>query len=74
MRLDWFDLRNMLLVAHSVVRAAMSREESRGAHQREDFSATDPSWAANQAVRLRSGEIALEVVPCTETAERRVAE
>ena len=32
--LDWLDLRNMLLVAQCVVRAAIERKESRGAHQR----------------------------------------
>ena len=36
-RLDWFDLRNMLLVARTVTQAALARTESRGAHQREDF-------------------------------------
>ena len=74
MRLDWFDLRNMLLVAQTVVQAALAREESRGAHQREDFSATNPNWSANQIVRLLSGELALAAVPCADPAERRVAE
>src|SRR5207302_1823835 len=36
-RLEWFDLRNMLLTAHVVTEAALARTESRGAHQREDF-------------------------------------
>ena len=36
-RLEWFDLRNMLLVARVVAEAALARRESRGAHQREDF-------------------------------------
>src|SRR5262249_5610040 len=36
-RIDWFDLRNMLLVARIVTEAALRRTESRGAHQREDF-------------------------------------
>ena len=36
-RLEWFDLRNMLLVARTVAMAALARSESRGAHQREDF-------------------------------------
>ena len=36
-RLDWFDLRNMLLVAETVATAALARTESRGAHQREDL-------------------------------------
>ena len=74
MRLDWFDLRNMLLVADSVVQAALAREESRGAHQREDFPATEASWSANQVMRLQRGKLALETIPCADLAERRVAE
>jgi succinate dehydrogenase/fumarate reductase flavoprotein subunit len=49
-RLDWFDLRQMLLVAACVVRAARMRTESRGAHQREDFPAMDPAWARPQVL------------------------
>ena len=47
-RLDWFDLRQMLLVADVVVRAARARTESRGAHQREDFPRADPAWERRQ--------------------------
>jgi len=49
-RLDWFDLRQMLLVAGCVVTAAAAREESRGAHQREDFPQTRTEWQRNQLV------------------------
>ena len=65
-RLDWFDLRHMLLVAETVVQSALAREESRGAHQREDFPATVDAWTANQAVTLKSGALVL--------ARRSVAE
>jgi succinate dehydrogenase / fumarate reductase flavoprotein subunit len=58
-RLEWFDLRNMLLVARVVAATALAREESRGAHQREDFPATAPDWRVNQTVRWRDGRIAL---------------
>jgi succinate dehydrogenase/fumarate reductase flavoprotein subunit len=58
-RLDWFDLRNMLLVAETVVRSALARCESRGAHQREDFPQTDPDWALNQTARLEAGSVTL---------------
>jgi succinate dehydrogenase/fumarate reductase flavoprotein subunit len=50
-RLDWFDLRNMLTVARAVTEAALLRTESRGAHQREDFPELQPQWRVNQAVR-----------------------
>ena len=51
-RLDWFDLRQALLVAESVILAAAARTESRGAHQREDFPDLDENWVRNQTLRL----------------------
>jgi succinate dehydrogenase / fumarate reductase flavoprotein subunit len=56
-RLEWFDLRNMLLVARAVAQCALARTESRGAHQREDFPTTSPEWSVNQVIRLRNGEL-----------------
>jgi succinate dehydrogenase / fumarate reductase flavoprotein subunit len=50
-RLEWFDLRNMLLVARAVATAAVARSESRGAHQREDFAEMLPAWQVNQLLR-----------------------
>ena len=47
-RLEWFDLRNMLLVARTVAQAALARRESRGAHQREDFPDTKPAWESTR--------------------------
>ena len=62
-RLDWFDARNMLLVAEAVTRAALARRESRGAHQREDFPALDEGWSVNQKLWLDGERIAIERVP-----------
>jgi succinate dehydrogenase / fumarate reductase, flavoprotein subunit len=67
-RLDWFDLRNMLLVARTVTQAALARSESRGAHQREDYPEMDPGWTMNQMARLRDGELALTAAPTTRLA------
>jgi len=58
-RLEWFDLRNMLLVARAVAMAALARTESRGAHQREDFPEMSPRWQVNQVVRLEDGNMTL---------------
>jgi succinate dehydrogenase/fumarate reductase flavoprotein subunit len=58
-RIDWFDLRSMLLVARVVAQAALRRSESRGAHQREDFPGMLPEWRVNQMVRWRDGRIDL---------------
>ena len=61
---EWFELRNMLAVAEAVARAARAREESRGAHQREDFPDTDPAGAVNQTVAMAAdGGLALGRVP-----------
>ena len=49
---DWFDLRNMLLVAQAVALPALARTESRGAHQREDHPGLDDSWQLNQIVTM----------------------
>src|SRR5439155_24234266 len=50
---DWFELRASLVAADAVAHAALAREESRGAHQREDFPLTDPAWAHSQLVTMR---------------------
>jgi succinate dehydrogenase / fumarate reductase flavoprotein subunit len=62
-RLDWFDLRTMLLVAETITRSALAREESRGAHQREDFPGMEESWTTHQTVALHDGEITLGRAP-----------
>jgi succinate dehydrogenase / fumarate reductase flavoprotein subunit len=47
------DLRNLLLVAESVARAALARKESRGGHTRNDYPGPDPEWGSkNLVVRL----------------------
>jgi succinate dehydrogenase/fumarate reductase flavoprotein subunit len=73
-RLDWFDLRNMLLVAETVTRAALARRESRGAHQREDFPQTDPDWAFNQAMRLESDALTLDRILAHRNEARSAAQ
>jgi succinate dehydrogenase / fumarate reductase flavoprotein subunit len=62
-RIEWFDLRNMLLVARCVIEAALRRTESRGAHQREDFPGMLPEWGVNQVVRWRDGALDLVSAP-----------
>ncbi len=58
---DWFELRASLIAAAAVAHAALAREESRGAHQREDFPATDPAWARSQHVSMvRDGTLSVD--------------
>ena len=72
-RLDWFDLRNMLLVARTVALAAIQRKESRGAHQREDITGMAPEWELNQVVTLDNGSIRLERHPVAAGSARKAA-
>src|SRR5580704_1970564 len=67
-RLEWFDLRNMLTVAHAVTATALARGESRGAHQREDCPAMQPQWQLHQCVGWRNGELHLSGAPSTAEA------
>ncbi|MGN6722113.1 MAG: fumarate reductase/succinate dehydrogenase flavoprotein subunit [Marmoricola sp.] len=47
------DLRNLLLVAESVAKAALTRKESRGGHTRNDYPNPDPEWGSkNIVIRL----------------------
>ena len=62
-RIDWFDLRNMLLVSRAVAEAALRRTETRGAHQREDYPGLSPDWALNQTATLRDRRIEISGVP-----------
>jgi succinate dehydrogenase/fumarate reductase flavoprotein subunit len=62
-RIEWFDLRNMLIVAHAVAAAALKRVESRGAHQREDFPDMVPQWQVHQSVYLRAGKLQITGAP-----------
>jgi succinate dehydrogenase/fumarate reductase flavoprotein subunit len=54
---DWFELRAMLAVAEAVVVSALLRTESRGAHQREDFPASDDAFLRNQVLELRESKL-----------------
>ncbi len=72
-RLDWFDLRSMLIVADAITLAAIGREESRGAHQREDFPGLDERWLLHQTVRLEGGALQLGHVPVAGAALAEVA-
>jgi succinate dehydrogenase/fumarate reductase flavoprotein subunit len=51
---DWFDLRSGLVAAEAVTRAALAREESRGAHQRDDFPSTEAACARRLRVWVTS--------------------
>jgi succinate dehydrogenase/fumarate reductase flavoprotein subunit len=58
--IDLHDLRNMRLVAECITRTALTREESRGAHQRQDFPETSEHWHKHQTIRLAGEGVRLE--------------
>jgi succinate dehydrogenase / fumarate reductase, flavoprotein subunit len=62
-RLEWLDLRNMIAVAQAVAQSAFNREESRGAHQREDFPEARPHWQLHQSARWRDSAVQISGAP-----------
>ncbi len=62
-RLEWFDLRNMLVVARAVAQSALMRTESRGAHQCEDYPQMLPAWRRHQRVQLAGGALQITGAP-----------
>ncbi len=57
-------LRNMLLLAEMVCRAALLRTETRGSHYRSDYSLEDnDNWLKNIVIRKQSGEMNMNSYP-----------
>ena len=57
------DLRNLLTVSEAVARAAIMRQESRGAHFREDYLAKDDAWG-KQNIIIRKAPDGMMQVDC----------
>lgn len=49
--MEALELENMLDVAEIMATAALRRQETRGAHYRQDFPKIDPTWQKNICVR-----------------------
>jgi fumarate reductase flavoprotein subunit len=61
---DWMNLRNLILVSKSVTEAAIARENSRGAHYREDFPEPgDLDTSYFTAVKLLNAQLMIENRP-----------
>lgn len=55
---DWLNLQNLTLVSRAITESALMRENSRGAHYREDFpEAGDLDTSEYMCLRLRDGEL-----------------
>jgi succinate dehydrogenase / fumarate reductase flavoprotein subunit len=56
-----FELKNMLSVARAVLKSALGREESRGAHYRLDFpEADDADWLKHSLLSKENGRVKLD--------------
>jgi fumarate reductase flavoprotein subunit len=61
---DWMNLNNLILVSKSVTEAALSRENSRGAHYRDDFPEPGPLESSYfTAVQLSDQGLGIENRP-----------
>jgi succinate dehydrogenase / fumarate reductase flavoprotein subunit len=55
------DLRNLLITSEAVARAALTREESRGAHTRDDFPGEREEWVKYNVIIKRAPDGSMEV-------------
>ena len=68
---DWMNLENQILVSRAICVAALSRENSRGAHFRDDFpEAGDLDTSYYTVARLAEGEMTVENRPVAFTRIR----
>jgi len=65
--MESLEVANMLLTSEMVTRAALMREESRGAHYRRDFNRTDNKWLANIHIAKEGNGMKLWVEPIVVT-------
>ncbi len=66
--LEAIELRNLLDLAEITAASALARQESRGAHSREDYKARDDeNWLAHTYASKMDGQISLDYAPVTIT-------
>jgi len=67
--IETLEIQNLVTVAEMVAKAALMREESRGAHFRRDFPKTDnKNWFNNIIIRQERGEMTFTKTPVVATA------
>jgi fumarate reductase (CoM/CoB) subunit A len=67
--IETLEIQNLVTVAEMVAKAALMREESRGAHFRRDFPKTDnKNWFSNIIIRQERGEMTFTKTPVLATA------
>lgn len=66
--IECLEIENLVTVAEMVAKAALMREESRGAHYRRDFPKTDnKNWFINIVIKQDKGRMAFEKAPVVAT-------
>jgi fumarate reductase flavoprotein subunit len=68
---DWLNLKSLVATSQVIAQAALAREDSRGAHFREDFPESGPlegSWYTQ--LRFKEGNIAIGRIPVAFTRVR----
>jgi succinate dehydrogenase / fumarate reductase flavoprotein subunit len=73
------DLENLLCVAEAITISALERQESRGAHFREDFPAKSDAWSTFNHVIEQAADGSMKLarsplLPITEAQKRIIAE
>ncbi len=64
------ELDGMLIVAEAIIRSALERKESRGAHARSDFPKNNPNYAKNILCYKKNEEMELSMSPVPEMPDR----
>ncbi len=59
--IEFLEFRNALLLAQGVLKSAILRQESRGAHYREDFPLERSELQAETLCRLSDGKLVLGI-------------
>jgi fumarate reductase flavoprotein subunit len=62
---DWLNLKSLVAVSRAITRAAAARQESRGAHYREDFPDTGPLDASGYTSIRADGAVSMKPVAFT---------
>jgi fumarate reductase flavoprotein subunit len=62
---DWLNLKSLVAVSRAITQAAAARQESRGAHFREDFPQTDALEASAYTSIRADGEVTMKPVAFT---------
>jgi succinate dehydrogenase/fumarate reductase flavoprotein subunit len=61
-----YETENILMVSRLILKAALLRTESRGAHNREDYPLSDEKWLKNIVFQRRGEEITVNLIPVSE--------